>query len=170
MEPAPDETAAERGGSLTLAPVRWRVWPTAVNSVSGWLVLIVCSATIVLTVWRVTARWELATLAWMLAALASWKLWLPMTYELSFQGLGQRLLGRESRLPWPAISKAEIGSQGVWLWSHDDGDSGRRLLGFLPWGDERELVLNWFESRRLAGRRPVVIEADSGVRSSPSNR
>lgn len=153
----------ERSVPATLVPIRWRVWPVGVNSVPGVFALISGSATVVIGVYWVSGRWELAALAWGAVALASWRLLLPVSYELSFQGLCQRFLGHESRLPWPAISRVEIDEQGLWLWSHDDEWSGRRSLGFLPWGNEQSYVLAWFESRRLAGRAPLVIEPASSA-------
>ena len=75
-------------------------------------------------------------------AVALWRFFLPVVFELSEKGVDQRLLGRQRRIPWEAIGRHEVRSAGVLLLPHDDRSAMAPMRGlYLPWASRRDEVL-----------------------------
>ncbi len=89
-----------------------------------------------------TGRTDLAFLALAALALAMWRFFVPVTFELNAQGIEQSVLRWRRRIPWDAVGRYEVCSAGVLLLPHADRRPMDSLSGlYLAWGGRREEVL-----------------------------
>ena len=119
----------------------WRSWPLGQNILGGSILLISLSVA-GMGVHFVTGQIHLALLAAAVLAIALWRFFLPVAFELNADGVNQWLFGRHKLIPWRAIRRYEVYSSGVLLLPFYDGcvmDAFRGL--HLPWGDHRDEVL-----------------------------
>jgi hypothetical protein len=123
-------------------PVRWRVWYLADQP--GWAIgwLLVLAVVWALVVW-VTGRGYLGWLAVGVLVVGSWRLWTPVRYELSPEGIQQAIWGFRWTIAWKAIGRYEPTDSGVWLFPHSPTPSGKQARGmYLPWAEYRQQVLS----------------------------
>jgi hypothetical protein len=119
----------------------WRCWPLGEQAV-GTAIVLVCLAAVGVGVHWLTSQIHLAVLAVAVLALAMWRYFLPIHFELTPEGVNQWLFGGHRRIPWTAIHRYEIRSSGVLLLPFADRSAMDAFRGlYLPWGDRREEVL-----------------------------
>ncbi|MHC4403075.1 MAG: hypothetical protein ACYTG0_25725 [Planctomycetota bacterium] len=122
-------------------PIQWRSWPLSENVPVAAMVVIGLLA-VGLGVGWMTGRMHLALLAAGAVAAGMWRFFLPTRFQLNADGVSQRTLGRNRRIPWKAIRRYEIHVSGVLLLPDDEArpiDPFRGL--FLPWGKHHREVL-----------------------------
>ena len=84
----------------------------------------------------------LAVAALTTLALALWRFFVPVVYELSADGVDQWVFGRLLRLPWHAITRCEIRESGVLLTFRRDPSPLAAMRGlFLPFNGNRDGVV-----------------------------
>lgn len=121
--------------------VRWRRWPVRDNFLIGALAIVGLAAAGIFVHWQ-TDRLHLAIGAVLVLAVASWRFFLPVTFELNAEGVHQWVLGRHRRIPWSEIRQHQILSSGVLLLPHEHGSPIEVMQGlFLPWGLRRDEIL-----------------------------
>ena len=122
-------------------PIRWRSWPVRDNAVRGLIVTVGLLIAAVVVGWLAgKAYLGLLALAALVAAL--WRFFLPVVFELSGEGVDQRLFGRQRRIPWHTIRSCEVRSAGVLLLPHEDRSAMAPFRGlYLPWTTHRDEVL-----------------------------
>ena len=119
----------------------WRVWPVH-DHVAGALIVLGSLAAVAVGVRWMTGQTHLALLASGALAVAMWRFFLPVAFELNPEGVGQWLFGRRRRIRWTAIGRYEICSAGVLLLPFDDRSTMDPFRGlYLPWGSHRDAVL-----------------------------
>jgi hypothetical protein len=123
----------------TLAPddvVVWN-WPLRDEGLRSWALLIgaVILTALVWVIWR-SAAFALFTYA--MLALALWRLWLPVKWELGLTGVTMVVLGFRRRIPWLSIARFEMRDDGVWLFADREASSQRGT--FIAYAGEREKV------------------------------
>jgi len=90
------------------------------------------------------------------AFVASWRYWLPVTYEIGPYGIRQLVFKRVRRLSWRQVGRIEIRNQGIrFLPDHDPAQLAnlRGLYIYHP-GQEETLkhVVNYYlQSLEMAG-------------------
>jgi hypothetical protein len=83
-----------------------------------------------------------AVLAALLLGIASWRLFVPVVYELGSLGITEQWLKRQRRIAWREIESYSIEIDGVFLWPRSRTPPWNLLTGlYLPFGREREAVL-----------------------------
>lgn len=121
--------------------VQWRSWPLR-DSVWGATGVVGSLAGAGVGVWSLTAKTHLALLAVAVLAIALWRFFLPVWFELNSEGVSQFVFGRRRRVPWKGVRHYEVCPSGVLLLPHADPcplDACRGL--YLPWGKNRQEVL-----------------------------
>ena len=84
----------------------------------------------------------LAVAALATLALALWRFFVPVVYELSADGVDQWVFGRLVRLPWRVITRCEIRESGVLLTFRRDESPLAAIRGlFLPFDGNRDAVV-----------------------------
>jgi len=145
---------AEAAASVRTAPppCTWRSWPLAER---GWRRCLLPGAILAaaVTVGLSTGRPDWAVVSVVLLAIAAWRYFVPIVYELGTLGITQQVFSRQRRLPWRSIGGYEIRSSGVFLSPHAERGPLDAFGGhFLPWCDHEDEVLASVEFY-LAGHR-----------------
>ena len=138
-------TASARGNSAWADEppplVRWRRWPLRDNFLFGAMALVGLAAVGLLVYWQ-TDRLHLAIGAALAIAIATWRFFVPVTFELNAEGVHQWVFGRHRRIPWSEIRQHQIFSSGVLLLPYEHGSPIEVMQGlFLPWGMRRDEIL-----------------------------
>jgi hypothetical protein len=121
--------------------IAWRVWPIRDEGRRAWLlaalvplVALVCAAA--------TGKPYLSLTGAALSALALWRLWIPVGFELQPKGLVQTLLGRKRITPWKDVRRCEIHDEGIVLFAAPQAAPWDALRGlYVPCGPRREEIL-----------------------------
>lgn len=124
--------------------VRWQSWPLADHPLIG---LAVVGAWIALgwLVWRLTGAMHLAAIAAGAVAAAGWRFYIPEAYELNAEGINRWVLGWHRSVAWQAVGRFEVYPSGVLVLRHRDRSPMDVFWAvFVPWGENRELVLAHF--------------------------
>lgn len=126
------------------ADVRVVNWPLRDEPWLAWTLLIVLAGS------AVVAGEQLGVLAGVLAAVAlavaAWRLWLPVTWELNSHGVTETAFGRSIRIPWNAIGAWRDYPGGVLLLPDPDAAPVLALRGrFIAWRKHRLEVLALLE-------------------------
>jgi hypothetical protein len=105
----------------------------------AWLLTTVMLLLAALTGWvMASALW--AVIACGLLALAAWRYFVPVYFEIGPQGVFQEVFGRRQRIPWRSIGYVETGRDGLLL--APGGVACPTIRGlYLPWGRHRAEVL-----------------------------
>lgn len=128
------------GGDLP-APISWRSWPAREGLVRTAAVVLGLLAAAAVVYWA-TGGTVLAVLAAAALAVALWRFFLPVEFELSEEGVGQRIFRFERLIPWQAVDGYEACAAGVLLFSQNAGSPLASLRGlYVPWTSHREEVL-----------------------------
>ena len=121
--------------------VRWRRWPLRDNFLIGALAIIGLTAAGIFVYWQ-TGRVHLAVGAGLVLAVACWRFFIPVTFELNAEGVHQWVWGRHRRIPWSEIRHHQIFPAGVLLLPYEQGSPIEVMQGvFLPWGLRRDEIL-----------------------------
>lgn len=120
-------------------PLMWRVWPLEEGGPTAWLLATLLGGAVLLAGWQ-TQSAVLALLAGAVAALAAWRYFLPVHYEVNSQGVFQTVLGRRRRVSWRSIGRLEVGHDGVLIAPADRFSPTLRGI-YLPWGAHRAELL-----------------------------
>ena len=79
-------------------------------------------------------------------AVAAWRLWLPVTWDLGYGGVTETVMGRAVRIPWTAIAGWREYRSGVLLLPEADTAPILALRGrFLAWRNRRADVMALLE-------------------------
>lgn len=90
--------------------------------------------------------------------LTTWRLWLPVTCELTPAGLTLRFLRWQRQVRWRQVTDVAVVSRGVVLRCHAATGRPRRVINFfVPWRHHPHLVVDFFAYYRPAppGERTV---------------
>ncbi len=149
----PMSNQSDQSTTIRQAPasIRWRSWPLCENAARTCLVTIGLLVAVVLIRW--VSGWTYLALLGLLALLvALWRFFLPVEFELSDQGVHQRVFGRQRHIRWQAIARYEVCSAGVLLLPDADRSAMAPFRGlYLPWSTHRDEVLAQVR-HYLAGR------------------
>lgn len=120
-------------------PLRWRSWPMEEGGPPAWLL------TGLLLGLTALVGWVMASAAWALVAcgvlaLAAWRYFVPLNYEINAQGIFQEMFGMRRRITWRSIGRIQLCRDGVLLAPADVCCPALRGL-YLPWGRHRAEVL-----------------------------
>jgi hypothetical protein len=150
----PDET-----GPLQLQLVNWPLRDQPRRS----LVVVLLLALVSVLAGLASESLSMGLLAGSASLVASWRYWLPVTYEIGPYGIRQLVFKRIRRLSWRQVGRIEIRNQGIrFLPDHDPAQLAnlRGLYIYHP-GQEETLkhVVNYYmQSMETAGSssRPTV--------------
>ena len=93
-----------------------------------------------------TGSFAMAALTFTIALTASWRLWIPVTFELSSQGVRQSALGISRRIAWTQIGRSEPLLRGVLLLADGELTPMSTLRGlYIPCTRERDELLETIE-------------------------
>jgi hypothetical protein len=121
--------------------VRWRSWPLRENPLIGMLALAGLVGAGMYVYWA-TGRMHLAIGAALALAVAGWRFFVPVTFELNSEGVHQWFLGRHRRIPWTEVRRHRVFRSGTLLLPYERDAPIDVLHGlFLPWGRRREEIL-----------------------------
>jgi hypothetical protein len=121
--------------------LQWRSWPLRESLPAAFFVPVGLLAAGGAVRW-VTGQTHLALVAVAALAIALWRFFLPVSFELNSEGVSQWVFGRRRRIAWREIRRYEVCSSGVLLLPRPDAcplDACRGL--HLPWGKHRADVL-----------------------------
>lgn len=120
-------------------PLRWRSWPLEEGGQTVWLLTTAIVAIAALVGWvMASAAWAVAAGA--LVAVAAWRLFIPIYFEISHQGIFQEVLGHRTRIAWRSVVAVEVCRDGLLFMPGDVLFPAARGF-FLPWGRYRAEVL-----------------------------
>ncbi len=75
-------------------------------------------------------------------AIASWRLWLPVTFEFRSRGVVTRVLGRSRQIPWSQIARFEVRRHGLLLFADNDTSPIASLRAvYVRWNRQRSEIL-----------------------------
>lgn len=112
-------------------------WPLRDEGLKAWAVLVGAIAVAAL-VWVIWADGVFALFAYAMLALALWRLWLPVKWELGLTGISLVVLGFRRRIPWLAVARFELREDGVWLFA--DREASPQRGTFIGYGGQKERV------------------------------
>lgn len=112
-------------------------WPLRDEGLKSW-VLLVGAIVVCALVWAIWANGPFALFTYAMLALALWRLWVPVKWELGLTGITMVVLGFRRRIPWLAVARFELREDGVWLFA-DRGASPQRGT-FIAYGGQHERV------------------------------
>lgn len=119
--------------------VAWRSWPVRSGLNQAWTVVIpVGLAATCAGLGAGEARW--GVVAGALVALAMWRFFVPIDYDLDARGVSERIWGRSRRLPWNRFDFYLAGSRGVTLVRRGRWLPSRVGL-YLPFENRRREIL-----------------------------
>lgn len=101
-----------------------------------------------------------------LMLVASWRLWIPVTFELSSQGIRQSAWGVSRRIAWTQISRCEPLDRGILLLGDNDLTPFSYLRSlYIPCTKERDELLESIEyflarKRRISMSTTRTFEAE----------
>lgn len=127
----------ELSDAATAPRLRWTVWPLVDRPLTSIAVLVGLISSGYL-IWLTGVAWYWGLAASLALAVAMWRYWLPVTFEVSLRGLKQESLFQNARTVWPDIQAVRRCASGMLLLpSMDDSplDAMRGL--FLPWGPHK---------------------------------
>jgi hypothetical protein len=105
--------------------------------------LLILSMVLSLAVWGLNRSVLLTTIATCALLIASGRTWFPVRWELGLGGITESIFFLRRKIPWIAITRYEIGEEGVWLFAHRHGNAAPGL--FLEFGDRRDAVIGCIE-------------------------
>jgi len=140
--PAPSTRTALEFSNVTSAPrMRWTVWPL-IDRPWASLSLGVLTLAIGYAVYATSGKWYWTAAASLAIIVAAWRLFLPVTFEVTLRGLKQESMIQSARTPWSEIRAVRKCSGGLLLLSGNDDSPLDALRGlFLPWGPHRTELL-----------------------------
>jgi hypothetical protein len=112
-------------------------WPLRDEGPKAWAIL-VAAIGIAILVWAIWADAVFALFTYAMLALALWRLWLPIRWELGLTGITLVVLGFRRRIPWLAVARFELRQDGVWLFA--DREPSPQRGTFIAYGGEKERV------------------------------
>jgi hypothetical protein len=139
-------------GPLQLQLVNWPLRDQPRRSI----VMILLLALVSILTGQASESLSMGLLAGSAALVASWRYWLPVTYEIGPYGIRQLVFKRVRRLSWRQVGRIEIRNQGIrFLPDHDPAQLAnlRGLYIYHP-GQEETLkhVVNYYmQSLEMAG-------------------
>lgn len=99
-------------------------------------------AAVAIGVWQ-GSDWRLPTATGAIAALALWRLWIPVRFELGVNGVTQNYLGFSRRIPWIAVHRFDVEPTGVWLFPTNSTKPARYVDGiFIRFGNRRSEIMS----------------------------
>ena len=117
-------------------------WPLRDGDLFSWLACLLAIGCMVL-VWGVSGDGLITILSGISLAVALWRTYLPVRWEIGLSGITQVVLGYKRRIPWIAIAKYEKQDDGVWLFADRSASSLRGV--FIAYGENKEVILSWIE-------------------------
>lgn len=125
--------------------IRWRSWPLR-DSPGQTLLIALGLAVAVLAVRWASGYTHLALVALVVLLLALWPCFVPIAYEINIRGIERRLFARRRRIPWTAIRRYQVSTDGAVLLPRKEHHPADFLQAtFLPWATRREEVLEQLE-------------------------
>lgn len=112
-------------------------WPLRDEGLRSWALLI-AAIIIAAVVWIIYASPAFTLFTATTFALALWRLWLPVKWELGLTGVTMVVLGVRRRIPWLAIARFEMHDDGVWLYADREASSQRGT--FIGYAGQRERI------------------------------
>jgi len=97
--------------------IQYRVWSLWERKLSS-LVLLSLTTGLVLAVYHLTGKTHLAVAASVLLLGSIWRLFVPMQFELSADGITQWVFGYRRTIPWPEIRSYVIQKEGILILPH----------------------------------------------------
>ncbi len=149
---ASSHARTDETGPLQLQLVNWPLRDQPRRSIVMILLLVLVSILTGLA----SESLSMGLLAGSAALTASWRYWLPVTYEIGPYGIRQLVFKRVRRLSWRQVGRVEIRNQGIrFLPDHDPAQLAnlRGLYIYHP-GQEETLkhVVNYYlQSLEMAG-------------------
>lgn len=133
--------------ALRVAPPDLRLvnWPLRDEGWRAWGLLTVLAAAATAVGWKLT-NLPAGLLAGTALAVAAWRLWIPVTWELGYSGITETVLGRSVRIPWTSIAGWREYRTGVLLLPEADAAPILALRGrFVAWRNQRAELLALLE-------------------------
>lgn len=72
--------------------------------------------------------------------IAGWRLWAPITYDLTSRGVIYSILRRTRRIPWAQIARFEERERGLLLFTDEEATVRGRI--FIRWNGQRGAILD----------------------------
>lgn len=136
----PDDRTTEPGPT-----VEWAYYPTLQRRRLALAVVGLLLAVGLLVAW-ITGKWYLGAMTSLAGFVSVWRLYVPMRFELSNQGITQTAWHRRSTTDWRSVGKIELLDDGLRLLPvprYGELDVLRAI--FVPWGTRRDEVLKCVE-------------------------
>jgi len=79
-------------------------------------------------------------------AVAAWRLWVPVTFDLGSKGVIQRIAGRARQIPWAQFARYQALPLGLLLSTDADPTLTAAVYSlFIPWTGRRDEILKVVE-------------------------
>ncbi|MBC8355403.1 MAG: hypothetical protein H8E66_25780 [Planctomycetes bacterium] len=102
-------------------------------------------------------------------AIAAWRLWIPVTFELRSRGVISTVFGRSRQIPWTQIARYEVRPRGLLLFAEEDtGPMAAFRSVYIRWNGQRAAVLEvvaFYTTTRLsvASTRTFLKDVNEGT-------
>ena len=149
-------SSAERSlGRTVLAPppVQLVNWPLRDGGLRVWLWLVMLVGAAVVS-GGLSRSTSMGAAIFAILIACSWRLWVPVQFEIGSKGITQTVLGHRSRIPWSAIARCDLRQSGV-LFLADTAPSAFGVFRgtYVAWNGQREALLNVVEFFLKPGER-----------------
>lgn len=128
-------------------------WPLRDEGLRAWLMLGLLAA-LAAAAGGAARSWPMAVFVLASLAVAAWRLWVPVTFEVGPKGLVQTALGRRRRIGWGELARCEPRRHGVLLlWEAEPGPLTPLRGLYIRWRDQSQRdalieTLDFYLSRR----------------------
>jgi len=121
--------------------LRWQSWPAREKPLRT-AVLAVGLAGAVAGIYLSTGHTLIPVLALAAFVASMWRFFLPVVFELNEGGVDQHIFGRPRRIPWQAVRRYMVYSEGVLLLPHKDPSPMAAFRGlYVPFSTHRNEIL-----------------------------
>jgi len=121
--------------------LKWTSWPVVDERPDSWL-LVGAVVLVAVVIGSVSGGWVIGGVALLVLGTAMWRMWVPVTYELSSLGILESAWRRRRCVTWRQITSYRAYRRGVLLMTSLDTAPIARLRGiYVATGDYREQLL-----------------------------
>jgi len=123
------------------AELRWSVWPVRDEPLQTFVMLLVAGL-LLYGIGQGLGSWLTAAVATGVFLASLWRMWIPISYEISPRGVAESLFDRTQRIGWRDIARIEIFPDGFLLQAIPEASPLAGLRGtFIPWGNQRDAAI-----------------------------
>ena len=139
--------------------ISWTSWPIRDDWPTGVIAIAVLASCVLVLAW-LGGDWLAGAIGLVAIALALWRMWVPVIYEIGPKGIIVTVLRWKRRTPWSSVRRCKVQEQGMLFLPSADESLLAQLQGlYVPSGDHHTelvgMVNQYLGSRRVFRAEPA---------------